>query len=95
MKAKVLTLCLLVLFAFGLCAPLGAYADVQETSATSIVSTREELPEFDPVEGENSTDITVKPADKKTMTGWEVTYSFDCIGCSCLRWTCDIIFCQI
>lgn len=74
MKRKLLSLALLVMLAFCLAAPVGAFADGQTAVPRAAIEGQTDWPEFEPVEGENSTEIEVKPADKRTATGWGIAY---------------------
>ena len=74
MKRKLLSLALLVMLAFCLAAPVGAFADGQTAVPRAAIEDQTDWPEFEPVEGENSTEIEVKPADKRTATGWGIAY---------------------
>ena len=79
MKAKLLSLLLVLFLISAIAAPLGVAAESEPVQSTPVsvalaAAERPDWPTFDLIEGENSTDISVEPAQVRASTGWRKAY---------------------
>ena len=75
MKIKILALAFCLFIASLSFTPVVGHAEAcAQPSLRASINEQTDWPSFEPVAGENDTEITVRPADKKTTTGWFKTY---------------------